>query len=51
MARRRRRSISFLDFAQRSNGRGGPRRARAPSLEAPVAPVRAYELGQGETQV
>ena len=41
----------LLAFAQRSNGRGGPRRARAKSLEAPVAPVRAYELAQGASQV
>ena len=42
----------LLAFAQRSNGRGGPRRrARATSLEAPVAPVRAYELAQGASQV
>ena len=33
----------LLAFAQRPNGRGGPRRARAKSLEAPVAPVRAYD--------
>ena len=41
----------LLAFAQRSNGRGGPRRARAKSFEAPVAPVRAYELAQGASQV
>ena len=41
----------LLAFAQRSNGRGGPRRARAKSLEAPVAPVRAYDLAQGASQV
>ena len=41
----------LLAFAQRSNGRGGPRRARAKSLAAPVAPVRAYELAQGASQV
>ena len=34
----------LLTFAQRSNGRGGPRRARAKSLQSPIAPVRAYEL-------
>ena len=42
----------LLTFAQRPNGRGGPRRrARAKSLEAPVAPVRAYELAQGASPV
>ena len=41
----------LLAFAQRPNGRGGPRRARAKSLEAPVAPVRAYDLAQGASQV
>ena len=41
MARRRRRSI----------GLSPSRRARAKSFEAPVAPVRAYELAQGASQV
>ena len=41
----------LLAFAQRPNGRGGPCRARAKSFEAPVAPVRAYELAQGASQV
>ena len=41
----------LLAFAQRPNGRGGPRRARAKSLEAPVAPVRAYDLARGASQV
>ena len=41
----------LLTFAQRPTGRGGSRRARAKSLEAPVAPVRAYDLARGASQV
>ena len=41
----------LLTFAPRPGGRCAGRRVRAKSLEAPVAPVRAYELAQGASQV
>ena len=41
----------LITFAPRPGGRCAGRRVRAKSFEAPVAPVRAYDLAQGASQV